>query len=68
MTADILPKLLPCKDHCPLLDRLSYDPAAVVAAAAAAAAAAVAAAGDAGDEVKEGDFNVQTSMRNKQKI
>jgi hypothetical protein len=64
MTADILPKLLPCKDHCPLLDRLSYDPAAVVAAAAAA----VAAAGDAGDEVKEGDFNVQTSMRNKQKI
>ncbi len=52
---------LPCKDHCPLLDRLSYHVAVV-------AAAAVAAAGDAGDEVKEGDFNVQTSMRNEHKI
>jgi len=60
--------VLPCKDHCPLLDRLSYHVAVVAAAAAAAVAAAVAAAGEAGDEVKEGDFNVQTSMRNKHKI
>ena len=64
MTADILPMVLPCKDHCPLLDRLSYH----VAVVAVVAAAAVAAAGDAGDEVKEGDFNVQTSMRNEHKI
>ena len=57
MPVDILPKVLRCKDHCPLLDRLEsyHDPAA-------------AAAGDAGDEVKEGDFNVQKSMRNKHKI